>query len=101
MRVMGHLQLSEQSFGVADERLNQSASADADTDVLHLSLVVFATWPLTSMRTRLILLSCIAVASRRGGGFSPAEGLATQRHVVHPSGLLSKSGVYGPPQLRQ
>ena len=41
MRVMGHLQLSEPSFGVTDERLNQSASADADTDVLHLSLVVF------------------------------------------------------------
>ena len=47
---------------LADERLNQSASAQADTNVLYLSLVVLATWqPLTSMRTQLILLSCIAV----------------------------------------
>ena len=70
---MGHLQLSEPSFGVADERLNQSASADADTDVLYLSLVVFATWPpaLTSMRTRLILLSCIAVRVSLRQWFQP------------------------------
>lgn len=100
MRVMGHLQLLEQSFGVADKGLNQSASADADTHVLHWSLVVFATWPLTSMRTRLILLSCIAVASRRGGGSARLRAWPPSAMLFTPVACC-RSGVYGPPQLRQ
>ncbi len=44
-----------------------------NTDVLYFSLVVFATWlpPLTSMGTRLILLSCIAVSVSLRQWFQP------------------------------
>ena len=79
---MGHLRLSERSLGVADERLDQSPPPDADTGVLYLSLVVSATWPpaLTSMHTRLILLSCIAVR--------------TSAMLFVPSGLRSRQVVF-------
>src|SRR5580704_6633191 len=80
MRVMGHLQLSEPWFGVADEGLNQSVTRSICHLAAGADVDAYATGSPVVHRCR--------VSRRRS--FQPGWWPATERHVVHPSGLLSK-----------